>query len=106
MIKTFAFHFIMHITYMRKHCDGETIDLEILTDLHVSCTPENETVAFGIPFVCLSLCMHGPSLAPERLNGFYSYSVSTDQPRVNMSTLASRGKIAIFQQYMETTRPE
>jgi hypothetical protein len=47
-------------------------------DLHVFSIPEYERVVYGMPFVCVSLyvCMYASSsLAPEHLDGFYSYSV-------------------------------
>jgi hypothetical protein len=44
--------------------------LDVLADLHVLSTPEYEKVAFGM--LCVCLCA---PVAPERLDGFYSYSI-------------------------------
>jgi hypothetical protein len=73
------------VIYTRKYSDGR--DLEILTDLRVLRSLEHESM--GISSVCMYICRPlsarmRASLALERLNGFYSYTVfkslSTTRP--------------------------
>jgi hypothetical protein len=42
-------------TRMRRYCDGENIDLEILSDLHVLSTLEYRKVDVGMPYICIGL---------------------------------------------------
>jgi hypothetical protein len=39
--------------YMRKYCDCEEADLEILTDLYVLSPPGYKKVIFGMLYVCV-----------------------------------------------------
>jgi hypothetical protein len=59
--------------YMRKHSDGEKIDLMFLTALRIFSHPHYKQLVFGIRSICMYVCMF-TSLEPERLDGFYSYS--------------------------------
>jgi hypothetical protein len=69
---------------VRKYCDSKKVDLEILTDVHVfNPLPRLQKECFNAvyPSVCVYVSMYGwmvgwvrASLAPERLDGFYSYS--------------------------------
>jgi hypothetical protein len=34
---------------MRKYCDGQNIDLDIWTNLHVLSHPEYDKLVFGVP---------------------------------------------------------
>jgi hypothetical protein len=54
--------------YKEKYFDGEKIVVEVLMDIHVFSTPEDDNVVSG-----KSSASVGPSLSPERLDGFYSY---------------------------------
>jgi hypothetical protein len=42
---------------MRKNCDHEEIDEEILTDLHMFSHPDYEKVVFGTPPFCTNVCL-------------------------------------------------
>jgi hypothetical protein len=41
---------------MRKYCDCEKADLEILTDLDVFSPPEYKKVLYGMLYVCIYGC--------------------------------------------------
>jgi hypothetical protein len=43
--------------YVRKFCDGERINLQLLTDLHVFNSPEYEDVVLGMSSVCVCVDM-------------------------------------------------
>jgi hypothetical protein len=60
-----------------EYCDREENNLEILRDLQDFSTPECKRMS-GMPPLCLSVCLSRcmpAQLAPERLDGFCSYSV-------------------------------
>jgi hypothetical protein len=57
----------MHST--GKYCDHEKTEHKVLMDMYVLSTPEYEMWVFGTSFV------QSASLAPEELDGFYSYSL-------------------------------
>jgi hypothetical protein len=67
---------------MRKYCDDEKVDLEMLTNLQILSTPEYDVVHFAI-VSCLSVCLYVYAytagmyalLSPKRFDGFYLYSV-------------------------------
>jgi hypothetical protein len=59
---------------MRWNFDRGKINLELLTGLNVFTHPNLEKAGSWYA-VCLCVCMN-VSLAPEHLNGFYSYSIS------------------------------
>jgi hypothetical protein len=40
---------------VRKYCDGEIIDLHVLTDLHVFSTPEYKEVVLVMSPVCVDM---------------------------------------------------
>lgn len=68
-----CFFFIFYRTRsMRQRCDGEII--EILRDLHVFNSPTPEKKNRLLYAISLYICMY-PLPAPERLKGFYLYSV-------------------------------
>lgn len=53
------FCFLMYLIYSRKYYDGDIIHHDILTDLHALSSPGYGKVAFGIPFVCVYVCVDG-----------------------------------------------
>jgi hypothetical protein len=59
----------------------ENIDLEIVTDLHVSGITDYEEIVVGMPSVCLFICTYS-SLASERLTWFHSYSAFKNIPNI------------------------
>jgi hypothetical protein len=93
------------------------IDVETSTDLHVfSPSPKYEKVVFGMPSPCKHVCMYvcmRTSLAPQRLDEFYSYlvfkslyligrfSLNTNilTPKVWALIEASKHKFSIFSKW-------
>jgi hypothetical protein len=74
---------------MRKYCGRETIDLEILTDMHVFSTLEYEQIGFRMRslclcvYMCVYVCMYGwmcTSVAPERLDRFHVLHLGVHPP--------------------------
>jgi hypothetical protein len=65
-----------------KYCRLERTGLVFSTHFHIVSPSVYEQLSFVVPFVCLYECMYqftdgwmDASLAPERLDEFYSHSV-------------------------------
>jgi hypothetical protein len=72
---------------MRKYCDGEKIDLEILMDLLYLSPSEGERVVFGV----LSIGVYG--CVPEWADAFCSYSALKS---LSVRSLPSAYEISCF----------
>jgi hypothetical protein len=62
---------------MRKYCDGEEIDLKIFMYVHIFSTPEKWLLEYSLS---VWMC---PFVAPERLDGFYSYLMFMSFPNIS-----------------------